>query len=308
MEKVLHITNGGSLTKYLRELGIKDPILSWEEMLCEGPADFFIETREFYKKRKFFLSNTYDIEIDLKAYFNEINKLNNPEQYDHIVLWFEYDLFCHINMLAVINLLQQRNISNPIYLVCSGRVEGESNLKGLAELSKSQLLEHYKNKIQLKKDDIDLAKTLWGIYCGQDHNQFKPYIVQQSSFEYLGSCLKAHLVRFPDSVNGLGTIETNVLKLLGEFKIESKHHLVGYALNYQGYYGYGDLQYERVIGNLEPFMVETKDRLVLNDIGQMVLDGKENANKYITNTVVYGGVKRADFVFDKKENKLKPNQ
>jgi len=305
MGKLLHISNGGSLTNNLREVGIEDPILSWEEMLCEGPADFIIETREFYKKRKYFLSNTYDIEIDLKAYFREINKLNNPEQYEHIVLWFEYDLFCHINFLAVINILQQRNIEKPLYLVCSGRVKGEKSLKGLGELSKSQLLDHYKNKILLTEDDIELAKTLWGIYCGHDHNLFKPYIVQQSSFEYLGSCLKAHLMRFPDSVTGLGTLEDNLLRLLLKHNLTSKHHLVGYAINYQGYYGYGDLQYERVIRNLEPFIEETEDRLYLNDVGKMVLDGKEHADKYIRNTVVYGGVKRSDFVFDKEENKLK---
>jgi len=307
MGKILHITNGASLSNYLRELEFTDPILSWEEMLCEGPTNFYIETRSFYKKRKFFLTETYDIEIDLKAYFKEINKLNNPEQYDHIVLWFEYDLFCHINLLAVINFIEQRNISKPLYLVCSGRIKGVKTLKGLAELNKSQLLSHYKQKVLLSEDDIDLAKTLWGIYCGKDHNLLKPYIVQNSSFEYLGNCLKAHLVRFPDPVTGLGTIETNVLGLLNEFDIKSKHHLLGYALNYQGYYGYGDLQYERVIGNLSPFIEETEDGLRVNAIGKKVMRGEENANTYITNTVEYGGVKRSDYVFDKKENKLIPN-
>ncbi len=158
----------------------------------------------------------------------------------------------------------------------------------------------------LTEEDIEWAKTLWGIYCGRDHNLFKPYIVQKSSFEYLGNCLKAHLVRFPDPVKGLGTIETNVLQLLTKFKIKSKHHLLGYALNYQGYYGYGDLQYERVIGNLEPFIEETEEGLFLNGVGQMVLEGKQNANKYIRNTVIFGGAKRSDFVFDTSENKLRP--
>lgn len=307
MGKILHISNGGSLTKYLRALEFEDPILSWEEMLCEGPTDFLIETRDFYEIRKTFLNETYDIEIDLKAYFKEINKLNDPDQYDHIVLWFEYDLFCHINLLAVINLLCQRNIEKPLYLVCSGRVKGEKDLKGLSELSKSQLLQHYENKVLLTQDDIELAKTLWGIYCGKDHNLFKPYIVQQSSFEYLGSCLKAHLMRFPDAETGLGTLEENILKLIVNHKITSKNHLVGYAINYQGYYGYGDLQYERVIRNLEPFIEETEDRLVLNGVGRLVLEGKENASKYFLNKVTYGGVRRSDFVFDKTENKLRRN-
>ncbi len=307
MNKTLHISNGASLTGRLKELEFEDPILSWEEMLCEGPTTYEIESRKLFRLRQNFLSENYDIEIDLKAYKKEIDKLNDPDQYSEIILWFEYDLFCQINMLAVINLLQQRKIKKPIYLVCSGRVKGEKDLKGLSELKKSQLLNHYKQRILLTNEDIELAKTLWGIYCGKDHNLFKPFIVQQSSFEYLGNCLKAHLMRFPDSVTGLGTLEQNVLKLLKNHEVTSRHHLIGYAINYQGYYGYGDLQYSRVIKNLEPFITDTENRIILNADGKKVLDGKMNALNIISNHVTYGGVKRSDFSFDQKENKLIKN-
>ena len=304
MKKTLHISNGGSLTTRLREKGIEDPILSWEEMLCEGPTTYNIETRQLYKLRRDFLSETYDIEINLKAYNEEINKLNNHEQYDNIILWFEYDLFCHINLLAVINLLEQRKIKKHLYLVCSGRVKGEADLKGLSELSNSQLQKHFEDRVLLSQEDIELAKTLWGIYCGKDHNLFKSFIVKKSSFKYMGNCLKAHLMRFPDSKTGLGTLETNILKLLQKFEIKSKKHLLGYALNYQGYYGYGDLQYERIFLNLVPFIEETEDRLILNELGNRVLEGRENALPYTRNHVFYGGVSRSSFFFDKIQNKL----
>jgi hypothetical protein len=307
MDKILHISNGGSLTKKLIELEFKEPILSWEEMLCEGPTTYEIETRKLFRLRQNFLSENYDIEIDFKAYKKEIDKLDDPDQYSEIILWFEYDLFCQINMLAVINLLEQRKIKKPIYLVCSGRVKGEKELKGLSELSKNQLLSHYKKKKLLDQDDIELAKTLWGIYCGKDHNLFKPFITQKSSFEYLGNCLKAHLMRFPDSITGLGTLEQNILKLLEKYEINSRHHLIGYAINYQGYYGYGDLQYERVISNLEPFIDDTEDKIILNEKGKNVLKGETNVLQVVGNKVTYGGVKRADYSFDKKQNKLIKN-
>jgi hypothetical protein len=149
-----------------------------------------------------------------------------------------------------------------------------------------------------------LAKTLWGIYCGKDHNLFKSFIVKNSSFLYLSNCLKAHLMRFPDSITGLGTLEHNVLKLLQKHDIKSRHHLIGYAINYQGYYGYGELQYERVIRNLEPFIEDTQESIKLNDLGHKVLNGKANALHIINNNVIFGGVKRSDFCFDQHENKL----
>ena len=63
-KKTLHITNGNSLTDYLQELDIKGEILTWEEMLCEGPLVESIDSELFLNTRKEFLNTTYNIEID----------------------------------------------------------------------------------------------------------------------------------------------------------------------------------------------------------------------------------------------------
>jgi hypothetical protein len=80
--------------------------------------------------------------------------------------------------------------------------------------------------------------------------------------------------------------------------------LIGYAINYQGYYGYGDLHYERVIRNLEAFINDTNEGIELNKIGEDILNGKKSAFTMVENNIIYGGVKRSDFHFDQKQNKL----
>ncbi len=305
MEKqILHITNGSVLTNYLKELDIPGVYLTWEEMLCEGPTVAGIDSDDFFNLRKSFLKDVYNIEIDEKEYKKELGKLDHTDRYSEIILWFEYDLFCHINLIAVINLLHQREIDLPLYLVCSGRVEGEKNLKGLAELSTDQLLSHYENKIELNSEDLDIAIALWRTYCGKDHNIFKPYIVKPSSFPYLSNCLKAHLKRFPDSKNGLNTLEKNILEIVKTSEIKSRHHLLGYALNYQGYYGFGDIQFERLINNLSIFFNETEDSLSLNRKGHEALINQQNFASELNNNIDYGGVNRLDFQFNSDENKL----
>ena len=303
-KKILHITNGDSLTKFLKELNVEGVYLTWEEMLCEGPTLAGIDSDDFFNTRKKFLNETYNIEIDEAEYRRQLNKLNKHEEYSQIVLWFEYDLFCHINLMAVISLLHQREIALPLYLVCSGRVEGEKSLKGLAELSPAQLLSHYENKVKLTDDDIDLAIALWRTYCGKDHNIFKPYIVKPSSFPYLSNCLKAHLKRFPDSKNGLNTLEKNILEIVMTNDIKSRHHLLGYALNYQGYYGFGDIQFERLINNLSMFFDEEENSLTLNRKGHEALINQHNFASELNNNIDYGGVNRLDFQFNIEENKL----
>lgn len=304
MKTTLHITNGNSLTNYLKELDIVGEVLTWQEMLCEGPTIIDIDSETFKNTRKAFLNTVYDIEVNEEEYDDELNKLNHTKNYTEIVLWFEYDLFCHINMIAVISLIQQKQIKLPLYLVCSGRIEGEKNLKGLSELNQEQLLKHYKEKIKLTPEDIDFAVTLWDIYCSKDHNLFKPYIEKKSSFKYMSNCLKAHLKRFPDLKTGLSTLEENTLKIVKHNDIKSKHHLLGYTLNYQGYYGFGDLQINRLIDNLSLFFTVKKDAITLNRKGYEALLGKYNFSSEVNDNINYGGVNRLDYHFSEKQNKL----
>jgi hypothetical protein len=300
----LHITNGGRLTSYLEELEIEGEKLTWQEILCEGPTQEIIHCDDFIELRRSFLNKFYNVDLDLDKIEVALKQLQNPERYSEIVLWFEYDLFCHINLIAVINLLQQKKIELPLYLVCSGRIPGSKVLKGLSELNTGQLFNHYKNKVKLSKNDIDLATTIWGIYCGKDHNLLKPFIVQSSSFEYLNNCLKAHLERFPDSKTGLNVLETNILSIVKENDIKSKHHLLGYALNYQGYYGFGEMQMNRIIDKLSYFFTEENHSLTLNRKGYEALLKQHNFSNELKNDMEYGGVNVKDFHFNKDQNKL----
>lgn len=305
MDKLpLHITNGTILTSVITKLGIKGEKLTWQEMLCEGPTCEVLDSEEFMNLRASFFNEFYDVDLDLEMIKNELDKLNSSKNYSEIVLWFEYDLFCHINMVAVISLIQQRKINLPIYLVCSGRVEGSKNLKALSELSSAQLMSLYKNKVLLNTKAIDLATTIWGIYCGIDHNLLKPFIIKPSVFEYLSNCLKAHLKRFPDSVDGLNILERNILEIINKQTITSKNHLLGYALNYQGYYGYGDLQLSRIIDKLSMFYTVDNDSIILNRKGHEALLGQHNFALEINNNMSYGGVKKLDYQFNISENKL----
>ncbi|WP_299391226.1 DUF1835 domain-containing protein [uncultured Gelidibacter sp.] len=302
--KILHITNGNNLTNYLKELRYKGHFLTWQEMLCEGPTTERITTVEFYNLRKEFLQEFYDIEINEDELIHEIDILNHTEKFDEIVLWFEYDLFCHINLIAIITLIQQKHITLPLSLVCSGRIKGEKEFKALTELNPEQLLQHYETRIKLTSEDAELMKSLWRVYCGKDHNLFKPYIVQKSSFPYLSSCLKAHLERFPDSKTGLSTLETHTLQMIEDHNIKSKRHLLGYILNFQGYYGFGDLQISRMIDLLDIFYDQEDERLVLNRKGFEAIEGVRDFSSEIKSPMIFGGVKKLDFQFSKAENKL----
>lgn len=300
----LHISSSSGLTNTIKELKIEGAILTWQEILCEGPTIETVYSDAFLKLRKDFFNTFYDVELNVSEIENELEKLNHPEKYSEIVLWFQYDLFSHINMIAVISLIKQKNINLPIYLVCSGKVEYKKHLRGLTELNSGLLLKHFREKITLKPEDIQIAMKAWSIYCGRDHNLLKPLIIQNSSFKYLSSCLKAHLERFPATKDGLNVMERNILEIVRDKIIKSKHHLLGYALNYQGYYGYRDLQITRILEKLNIFFIEEDNRILLNRHGHEALIKQHNFSLEIDNEMLFGGVNKFEFQFNKKENKL----
>ena len=303
-KKTFHITNGGVLTEYLTKLNFDGELMTWHEMLCVGPTTKEIDNDDFFNLRKEFIESTYNIPYKEEVFKKELNKLSTLEDYEEVILWFEYDLFCHINMIASISLLKQKKCHLPIYLVNCGKIEGEKQLKGFSELTPEQIQFNYENRIQLNVDDIAFAQKAWRIYCENDHNLLKELIVRPSNYIYMSNCLKAHMKRFPDTRTGLNMMEYNLLKLINEYKIKDRHHLLGYGLHYQGYYGYGDMQIERIINNISLFYDETEEQLVLNRNGHLALEHQQNFFEEMKSNFQFGGTNKSDFQYLKTESKL----
>ncbi|SEK53984.1 protein of unknown function [Aquimarina amphilecti] len=306
--KTLHISNGDSLTDRLKELHlVNGEIITWREMLCEGPTSVKIETEKAIAKRKEFLNKYYRIPpADYqKKFVSQLEKLSSPVKYDEIILWFEYDLFCHINMIAVISLLLRKKIKDtPVYLICSGRVENSKKHLGLCELSDVQLKQHFENKVLLNINDLELASHIWTLYCESNPQKIAGQIKKQSSFEYLSICLRAHLQRFPNMLTGLNILEHNILEMVDTYQIKNIKQLMGYALEYQGFYGYGDMQMKRVLARLFQFFDQTKDRLLLSERGTLALQQKKNFYNTQMLDWHYGGVKKYDYLYNNETHNL----
>ncbi|MGB5499998.1 MAG: DUF1835 domain-containing protein, partial [Maribacter sp.] len=255
MSSLLHITNGDSLTDRLQSLKFKGDIITWREMLCEGKTLTNVGSESFWKTRFEFLNKNYKVS---KSWFvektlKEYRSLCNHKQQDQIVLWFEYDLFCQINMLAVISWLKTHRKYAQISLVCSGNEDETDKMYGLGEVSDEKLQELYDNRTELTMNDIEFADYVWQLYCSDNPIRLENLTdFKNNQYHYLSDAIKAHLKRFPTIKNGLNDIENHVLRLSFEKKPKSKKELVRTVLMDQGVYGFGDSQYERIITTLKP--------------------------------------------------------
>lgn len=306
MPKQLHIIIGDILAHNIDELGFEGKKVVWREMLCEGPTVYPLGSKAFARTRSQFLDKFYGISPeDYKLQFiQELQKLDSLIGVEEIILWFEFDLFSHINIVAVISHLLEKKVQVPMYLVCSKKLEGDKEFEPLSQMPIRNLKNHFDQKIHLDQDDLEMANLIWQYYNENNPLKLKALIKQKSNFEYLSSCIRTHIERFPNSNTGLNTLEANILKLIKENKITSINHLLGYSLQYQGYFGYGERQIQRLLDKLKEFYKVENERVLLTEMGEEAFAGTRNFYRILKNDESFGGVKMYDFLYDSESHNI----
>ena len=307
MSSLLHITNGDSFTERLNTLKIKGDVITWREMLCEGKTLTNVGSESFWKTRFEFLNKNYKVTKSsfIEKTLKEYRSLCNHKQQDQIVLWFEYDLFCQVNMLAVLSWLKANRKYAEISLVCSGKEDKTDKLYALNELSDEQLLGLYKNKTVLSQNDVEYADYVWQLYCSDNPIRLENLRdFDEFQFEYLSAAMKAHLHRFPTIKNGLNALENRVLNLSVAQKPKSRQELLGTILKNQGNYGFGDTQYDRILTTLKP-LYSSFNPVKLTRKGKEILEGKTSYYSIIRDNDAYlGGALKYNYLYNSDSNRI----
>lgn len=307
MSSLLHITNGDAFTERLSTLKLKGDVITWREMLCEGKTLTNVGSENFWKTRFEFLNKNYKVSKSwfIEKTLKEYRSLCNHKQQDHIVLWFEYDLFCQINMLAVLSWLKANRKYAEISLVCSGNEDDSDKLYALNELSQEQLLRLYENRTVLTQDDVEYADYVWQLYCSdnpirlENLRDFGNY-----QFDYLSDAVKSHLHRFPSIKNGLNEMENTILKLALDKKSTSKKSFLSTILQNQGNLGFGDTQYDRALTRLKP-LFSSFNPVRLTKTGKEILENKTSYYSGIQDNNVYlGGALKYNFLYNTNTDRI----
>jgi len=306
--KLLHITNGDTTTQFLKKTTIKGDIITWREMLCEGRTTTDVGSESFWKNRFDFLKTSYKVtkQTFVNYTLKEYRNLCKQKQQEEIVLWFEHDLYCQINMIAVLNWLKKHRKGRKISLVNCGKIKGSKKLHSFADLTNKQINKHYQAKIELTQDDIEYADYIWQLYCSDSPLRLEIIYKTNTNtpFIYLADALKAHLLRFPSLKNGLNIVENNIIKVANHQPLKSKEELVHSLLNNQKNYGFGDLQYIHRIDQLKNLFTSFNP-IKLTSEGKKILLNQTNYYAQLRSENSYlGGSKKYSFLFNNETEKL----
>jgi len=308
MNKTVHILNGDSTLCSLDQADIQGQRLVWRDVLCEGPVISEFAGDLFWEKRQDFMADFFGAKWDefKTKCIDEFDKIKSvPQQYE-LVLWFEFDLFCQINMLGILHFLSRAVYKDKrVSLICVGSVEEKENLIGLGEIPPKNFNSLFENRISLNQEALSYASSVFLAFCDKDPQRITKVVQEHPKFPYLKGAIAAHFKRFPFKDSGLNEIEMAILNFVQEGASEPKH-IVGNMLKWQKstYYGFGDAQYFNYLKKLHPLYNED---FTLNEAGLKILAGESNAFGIIDRNYQLGGVNVADYEYDENKGGLIPS-
>ncbi|MCJ0741885.1 DUF1835 domain-containing protein [Pedobacter montanisoli] len=248
MNKILHILNGEATLEIFKQTAIEGDTLTWNEVLAQGP----VAEQNFWKTRQDYICETYHVaptDYDQQV-LKEIEKLNRLNQYKDVVLWFEFDVVCQINLICVLDLISRKlHPDLKIELICPDKFEGIEDFRGLGQLNAAQLSSLYPTRELLNKNDLKVASQVWHAFTKQDIKFLSALDTNGSDhLHLLKPALKAYTGLYLKK-DGFNLIETFFLNLKQK-GITDQTEMIHLFWKKYPIYGFTDLYLAEIIDNL----------------------------------------------------------
>jgi hypothetical protein len=265
---VLHLLNGDAT------LSVFPPALPghravWRDIMVEGPAvDDGAARAAWLASRLGIARDDYE-----RGWRNGQAVLARAAAEDELVLWFEQDLFCAVNLWFVVSRLPA---TMAVWLVFPALSDG---FGGLGSLASDDLVALFEQRRPLDADARAAAGALWRAYADSDPTALADLA---PTLDFAADAIRLHLGRFPSTAHGIDEIEATTLATLarGPRTFAELFGAVTHAPAHRGH-GMGDVQYAAALRDLAPLVaVEPADapfadwRVALGRDGEAVLDGR----------------------------------
>ena len=247
---VYHILNGDALAYSFPDTKIEGDIIVVREGLIDGNLSGD-DLHDFWQSRAKYIGLT-EAEYH-NSVVKEFEKIMNAPGNSEFNLWFEYDLFCQVNMWFVISIINSLSIKKKVYAVYTSYLDRTSKhfWNGFGPANSTELAICFAGRIPLNDVDLQLGQDLWTAYkTGDGDGLIRLAKHQSSAFPYLQEVIKAQADRFPK--DGTKGRPEKVIEDITK-NISTDFHIVFTEFwNRESIYGFGDLQlkqlYNKVMG------------------------------------------------------------
>src|SRR5262249_49963422 len=159
--EVLHILNGDSTAQTFTQSGLPGEQLVWREALIWGPTPAEPNVTQWYRIRADFLAGPNGMEVErcFENLMQQESALATLGSHEEVVLWFEFDLFCQLNLIYVLGKLRNYDlVGTRLSLICIGDFPGIDDFRGLGQLTAEQLASLFPLRQPVTAEQTDLAQ------------------------------------------------------------------------------------------------------------------------------------------------------
>jgi DNA-binding transcriptional MerR regulator len=202
--RLLHVTNGESAGNTLRQTALGGAVLSWQDVLHEGPVPA-VPAHELRRARARFLSECgWGSERSLLDAFERRDRLYRHalEARTQVVLWFEHDLYDQLQLLQVLAEAQ-------------GDVELIQAADHLGPLGPDELEALWPAREPVTAEMLALAREAWDAFRAAEPTAVAELLTRNTVvLPFLGPAFVRLLEELPDVESGLSRTERQLLEPL----------------------------------------------------------------------------------------------
>jgi hypothetical protein len=207
---MLHLLNGDATAAVFAATGLAGERLVWRDILVEGPVAVGDATPAALAARARWLAGR--LGIDRAGYERAVREqaagLARALGHDEVVLWFEQDLFCAVNLWSALDWFARHAPATRLSLVypAVGRV------KGLGAMPAARLAALFTGRRPVTAAMRAAGQRAWAAYAGPDPRALERRGARQAApLPFVRDALRCHLGRFPSAATGLNELETVAL-------------------------------------------------------------------------------------------------
>ena len=207
---MLHVTNGDSTVASMRRTQIAGDIISWGDVLHEGPVPA-LSAAELRPLRAQFLATlapdgATDIEADLRAHDERLGAA--VESGEPIVLWFEHDLYDQLQLIQILHRLSTQG-PDP------GRLTLACEAEYLGMMSADRVRALHARRSNVTREQVQLAAAAWTAFTSPEASRITAVLEgDTTALPFLGAALRRHLEEFPSTRTGLSRSEQQALEVI----------------------------------------------------------------------------------------------
>ena len=209
---LLHVTNGESAGNTLRQTALGGAVLSWQDVLHEGPLPA-LPRRELLRTRARFLASCGwgSQQALLSSLERRDRQLLEALRHDlQVVLWFEHDLYDQLQLLDVLALAHAEDAAPELIVI--GSFPGRPTFAGLGELTADDLETLWPSRTRAAPALVRAAASAWEALRAPEPTALAGWAVRGTpELPFLAPALRRLLEELPAPRDGLSGTERRAL-------------------------------------------------------------------------------------------------